>query len=242
MSAGALMPVAPVGGARGGPAVMSRRREPGGSLDDFPTPPWAVRALTERLLRSGLHSARLAASRCREPAAGRGHMARALGEVFGSVEQIDVQDYGTGNLDLVADFTAAAHWPAVDWTITNPPFRLAERFIDAALRTSTAGVAMLVRTQFLEGTGRFERIFARDPPSRILQFTERVVMLRGRLANPNIAREVVDPATGEIVLRKPSTATAYCWLVWDLPRLHEGTRLLWLPPCRRRLERQEDYA
>lgn len=202
---------------------MARRREPALSLDDFPTPPWAVRALTDRLLRSGLYSARLAAARCREPAAGRGHMARTLAEVFGSVEQIDVQDYGTGNLDRLADYLAEPGWPLVEWTITNPPFRLAEQFIELALRTSLDGVAMLVRTQFLEGIGRHDRLFAVRPPTTVLQFSERVPMLRGRL----------DPVG--------STATAYCWLVWDLRRTG-GTRLVWLPPCRARLEREGDYA
>lgn len=218
-----VMPAVPTRRPRGGPAVMSRRREPAGSLDDFPTPPWAARALTESLLRSGLPPAQLGAARCREPAAGRGHMARALAEVFGSVEQLDVRDYGTGNLDRVADYLGG-DWPAVDWTITNPPFQLAERFVFHALRSSTQGVAVLVRTAFLEGIGRHDRLFAGRPPSAVLQFAERVPIKRGRL----------DPAG--------STATAYCWLVWDLARRQAGTALVWLPPCRKRLEREGDYA
>jgi hypothetical protein len=204
---------------RGGPAVMSRRREPSASLDDFPTPPWAARALTEWLRSAGL---RPAGASCREPAAGRGHMARALGEIFGSVEQMDVQDYGVGNLDRVVDYLADHVWPRVGWTITNPPFRLAEQFIARALATSDRGVAMLVRTQFLEGIGRHERLFEPRPPSAVLQFAERVPMLRGRL----------DP--------KASTATSYCWLVWDL-LAPSPTRLVWLPPSRTLLEREGDY-
>ncbi|WP_128515258.1 methyltransferase [Tabrizicola thermarum] len=217
---------------RGGPAVMARRREPAASLDDFPTPPWAVRALTEwlqnpcdRLLPGSRRPEAPTTSvlSCREPAAGRGHMARALAEAFGEVHQIDIHDYGTGNLDTVADYLDEPFWPFVDWTITNPPFRLAERFIRHALSLSEAGVAMLVRTQFLEGVGRHERLFARHPPTAVLQFAERVPMVRGRL----------DP--------KASTATSYCWLVWDLCATGP-TQLVWLPPCRRRLEREEDWT
>ncbi len=215
-----LIPIVTSPRPRGGPAVMSRRREPSASLDDFPTPPWAVRALLEWLQWTG--RIRGAVS-CREPAAGRGHMARALGEVFRRVEQMDVQDYGTGELDRVTDYLADHIWPAVDWTITNPPFRLAEPFISTALRTSRIGVAMLVRTQFLEGIGRHDRLFAQHPPAAVLQFAERVPMVRGRL-DPNA-----------------TTATAYCWLVWDVGRTGR-TELFWLPPCRPRLERQEDYA
>lgn len=205
---------------RGGPAVMARRREPSASLDDFPTPPWAVRALTEWLVGYGVEPPGLC---CREPAAGRGHMARALGEVFADVHQIDIRDCGTGNLDTVADYLDEPFWPLVDWTITNPPFRLAERFIEHALGLSEKGVAMLVRTQFLEGVGRHGRLFSRRPPTAVLQFAERVPMVRGRL----------DP--------EATTATSYCWLVWDLTATGP-TQLVWLPPCRKRLEREGDYA
>jgi hypothetical protein len=37
-----------------------------------------------------------------------------------------------------------------------------------------------------------------------------------------------------------STATAYCWLVWEWNR--GGTSLDWIPPCRKRLERSSDYT
>lgn len=210
------------GAPQGGSAVMAHRGPDGSGLDDFPTPPWAGRALCEWLLRQG-HD--LAQWRCREPAAGRGDLARALGEYFAAVEQWDVCDYGAGNLDRVEDYLSGWARSSVDWTITNPPFRLAERFIGRALASSDRGVAMLVRTQFLESIGRWERLFSVRAPSAVLQFVERVPMLRGRLD------------------RGASTATAYCWLVWDFeapPRAGE-TRLCWLAPCREALERAGDW-
>lgn len=203
---------------KGGPAVMAWRT-PDAGLDDFPTPPWAVRALCEWLRREG-H--RIDECDVREPAAGRGHMSRALGEYFAAVHESDVQDYGRDDL-RIADFLSE-RWSYAAWTITNPPFRLAEEFCRHALASSLEGVAMLVRTQFLEGVGRFERLFSIRPPSVVLQFVERVPMLRGRL----------DP--------DGSTATAYCWLVWDLRSVpFFDTRVVWLRPCRARLERSEDY-
>jgi hypothetical protein len=40
--------------------------------------------------------------------------------------------------------------------------------------------------------------------------------------------------------RKASTATGYAWLVWELDRA--GTsKLMWVPPCRKHLERDGDY-
>lgn len=113
---------------------------------------------------------------------------------------------------------------SVGWTITNPPFRLAEQFVARMLETSERGCAVIVRSAFLEGIGRFDRLFSQTPPTDILQFTERVVMHKGKLS-----------ATA-------STATAYCWLVWRKCTKDTGTRFHWIAPCRRQLERTEDYA
>lgn len=120
------------------------------------------------------------------------------------------------------DYLFGADPPMVDWTITNPPFRFAEQFIERANRTSRHGFAVIVRAAFLEGHGRFERLFSVNPPSHVLQFTERVVMHKGRLAPEG------------------STATAYCWLVW-IKGWDEETIFDWIPPCRKRLERASDY-
>jgi hypothetical protein len=37
-----------------------------------------------------------------------------------------------------------------------------------------------------------------------------------------------------------ASATAYAWLVWRKGAV--GTHLHWIAPCRRRLERADDYA
>jgi hypothetical protein len=39
-----------------------------------------------------------------------------------------------------------------------------------------------------------------------------------------------------------STATAYCWLIWRNNDQSGQTRFDWIPPCRKRLERKEDYT
>ncbi|PHQ71755.1 MAG: methyltransferase [Sneathiella sp.] len=194
---------------------MQRRIEPHDSLDDYPTPPWATRALCEFL---GDTSELV----CREPAANRGHMVRPLQEAFKEVHPSDIYDYGAGY--PVHDYLFGKRkMDFADWTITNPPFRLAKEFILKAQECSEHGVAMIVRTAFLEGIDRYNTLFKYIQPSDILQFTERVVMHRGKLT------------------AKGSTATAYCWLVWrncygvDFPRFH------WIAPCRKRLELSTDY-
>lgn len=202
-------------------AVMQRRSEPHDSLDDFPTPPWATRALCE-WLRDAVMPYHLGALTCREPAANRGHMVKPLAEYFGGVEASDIHDYGAGFPQ--SDYLFGPAPAIVDWTITNPPFRLAEQFIERARGTSRLGYAMIVRSAFLEGQGRYERLFSQNPPSHVLQFTERVVMHRGRLAPEG------------------STATAYAWLVWTNFEIGAPvTTLKWIAPCRKRLERPGDY-
>jgi len=197
-------------------AVMAQRAEPADSLDDFPTPPWATRALVEHVLRNE-HD--LSSMSVWEPACNRGYMVQALKPYFREVIASDVSDYGFGR---VADFLDPSVVQDVDWVITNPPFRLAEQFILKALDHTKEGVAMLVRTSFLEGIGRHERLFSVRPPTRVAQFTERVPMVKGRLD------------------AKASTATGYCWIVWEAD--HAGPpRLGWIPPCRKSLEKPGDY-
>lgn len=207
-------------------AVMQQRSEPHDSLDDFPTPPWATRALCE-FLQHGPPSETLGELTVREPAANRGHMVKPLGEYFKIVLASDVHDYGQGY--PVRDYLWGPHEhiTGTHWTITNPPFKLAEQFIERARSLSSRGVAMLVRLAFVEGIGRYERLFSVNPPDYILQFTERVVMHKGRLAPEG------------------STATAYCWLIWFTGGSDEHravTKFRWILPCRKRLEREGDYA
>jgi hypothetical protein len=85
------------------------------------------------------------------------------------------------------------------------------------------GVAILARTVFLESVGRYGGIFSETPPTKFAQFSERVPMVRGR----------VDP--------KASTATGYAWFVWEKEARTDFPRLMWVPPCRRDLERAGDY-
>ena len=199
-------------------AVSAQRIEPDDSPDDFPTPPWATRALIEHVL--GNKSA-LRSMSCLEPACGAGHMAKVLKEYFGEVQAADAFHYGYAP---VRDFlTFPYETNAADWVITNPPFRLAEEFVLRALTVARRGVAILARTVFLESIGRYGNIFVKSPPTKFAQFVERVPMIRGRL---------------DI---KATTATGYAWLVWEKETASEP-RLMWVPPCRRQLERNGDYT
>lgn len=199
-------------------AVMAQRTEAKDSRDDFPTPPWATRALLEHVLLP--RSPNLKEQTCLEPACGAGHMDKVLQEYFSATSASDIFNYGYGK---VADFQTAPYGvESFDWVITNPPFNLAEDFIGRARKIARRGVAMLARTVFIESVGRFERLFQPDPPAVFAQFVERVPMVKGRLD------------------KKASTATGYAWFVW-LNEEVNSTQVVWIPPCRKTLERLTDY-
>lgn len=228
-------------------AVMAQRTEAHDSLDDFPTPPWSTRALIKHVLApmvtlgKPIHKARVW-----DPACNRGFMARPLAEAFCSVAASDIHDYGYAGHQKTADFL----WPGseqdlgdIDWVITNPPFRLADQFIERAFDLNLEGFAFLMRTAFLEGEGRHKRIFSRFAPDVVAQFSERVVMHKGKIVDPNVAVPVLDKASGEMVLRKPSTATSYMWFAWlNGRKASTSSKLVWIPPCRQDLELEGDYA
>jgi len=148
-------------------------------------------------------------------------MAKVMAEHFGELRVSDAHAYGYGSVRDYLEVPYEAN--AVDWVVTNPPFRLAEEFVQRSLIVARRGVAILARTVFLESVGRYRDLFERSPPNRVAQFTERVPMVKGRLD------------------RKASTATGYAWLVWLRTDRKEVPRLLWIPPCRKQLERDADY-
>jgi len=204
-------------------AVAHRRIEPADSLDYFPTPPWAVRALFTHILGTrGFQDMSV-----EEPASGEGHMAYALADYFGTVRASDIFDYGVGaDVRDYLDRSAWADIPLPDWTVMNPPF--AEKslaFMRRALGRSRRGVAVFVRNTQLGGINRYRDVFRPSRPAIVAPFVERVPLHRGRWVPYG------------------STMTDYCWIVfrraagWNAPR----TDTDWIPPgCRDRLLYQRD--
>lgn len=206
----------PINGAR---SVMGSRQEPDDSLDYFPTPPWATRALCEHVL-SPFTACK--SSTAWEPACGEGHMAEPLGEYFKHVFATDVFDYGYGE---IFDFLQHQGAYDADWIITNPPFNdKSEQFLIRALDQARVGVALFLRLQWLESIGRYERVFKPHPPARIAQFAERVPLHRGRFEPEGV------------------TATAYLWIVWAKTEHSGRTEFVWIPPGQREALTRSDDA
>ena len=126
-------------------AVMAQRRDPPDALDYFPTPPWATRALFKHVLPA--IDVKVIRSAW-EPACGEGHMAAVLEEsVTEVVVASDIWDYGFGQDD---HFLHDGPLIRPEWIITNPPFVAACEFTLRALDLASEGVAILVRTQWIE--------------------------------------------------------------------------------------------
>lgn len=211
--------LSPINGAR---AMMGSRAEPDNSLDYFPTPPWATRALLEHVFPELGHPD-LQAFKVWEPACGEGHIADVLTEYFGEVCATDIFAYGYGLVsDFLTDQLPEAVADGVDWIITNPPFGdTGEEFVHQALDLAEVGIAMFMRVQWLDSIGRYERVFRDKPPTLIAFFAERVNLCKGRW----------DPEGG--------TATAYMWLIWKHGVAPHAP--FWIPPgCREQLARPDD--
>lgn len=187
-------------------AVTNQRKQAADSLDYFPTPPFAARALMAELIipLAGSTSQMTAL----DPACGELHLVHGLMDYFLRVPFSDVYDWGEN--PPIRDFTfesraslEADRRRVPEWIITNPPFNLLEEFVLKALEIATVGVAMFVRINALPGQGRYNRIYSDLPPTVVGIFTERVALIE----------KAWDP--------EASSATDYVWIVWikgDAPR------------------------
>ena len=234
---------------KGSYAVMSQRRDNIDALEDYPTPPWATRALV-RVVLPELGKA-VGAAKVWEPAAGRGLMAAVLRDEGALVFASDGHRYTDGApLDTVGSFVGEgldviAGPRDVDFVITNPPFALALEFAERGLEVARRGVALLCRSNWSEGLTRYERLFRDRPPALVAQFVERVPMTAGGFWKDDQGERQAAHRGGYDP--DASTATAYSWFVWvrgaggRWADKFAPPRAFWIPPGQRdRLTRPTD--
>lgn len=183
------------------PHLMNQRHQAAESLDYFPTPPWATRAMLHEVLLPLRLNLPLTACVARDPCVGGGHMLPPLQEVFKQVDFSDVHDWGIN--PPIRDFTfesidslQADGETRPDWIFCNPPFNIAQQFFEAALKIARRGFAFLVRVSWLSGQERYNMIYRHHKPTFVVHFAERVALIEG----------VWDP--------EASTATDYVWVIW----------------------------
>lgn len=195
------------------------------SADFFPTPAWATRALIEHVIKPlGLYRPH---HEVWEPACGALDMARPLSEYYDNVYASDIEPRGDpyGHCGDKVDFLAAPtnQMDCRDWIITNPPFNLLTGFLNVGMLYARVGIALLVPLTVVEGRGRYDRLYKPNEGRYCAAaFVERVPIIKNR------------------VRRDATTARDYVWLIVthdiSLPPL------LHIPPCRKELERDEDYV
>lgn len=109
-----------------------------------------------------------------EPCCGEGHIAKVIKEYYpnAKITAFDIVDrgYGKGGVDFLTYKTEEKF----DNVITNPPYSLAQEFIEKSLDlvNENGKVAMFLKIQFLEGTKRKE-FFDKAPLKYVYVFRAR---------------------------------------------------------------------
>src|ERR1700730_9128289 len=159
-------------------------------LDAYMTPAEAVRALMsiERLPRC-----------IADPCVGTGAILDVLAEAGHIVHGAAVVDYGWPHT-VIRDYLAEPVQMNGVGIVTNPPFRLAERFIRKAIADDCHYHTWLMRTNFLESVSRLA-LWRDYPPSRVWVSSRRLPMMHRK------------NGTGP----RSTSNVCYAWYVWDGP-------------------------
>ena len=129
-----------------------------------------------------------------EPACGTGHLSKELIRNGYKVISSDLIDRGYGE---VKDFFNIQKWEGS--IVTNPPFKLAQEFIEHSLKIipNKQYVCMFLRVLFLEGQKRYE-LFKKYPPKMII-----------------IASQRIHVAKNGDVKKYPHKTLAFAWFIWQ---------------------------
>lgn len=190
--------------------VTNRRLAPLDNDGDlYPSPAWATHALFQHETFEGS---------IWEPAAGDGAMAKVIKHYYPDsiICATDLYDHG---FDSDVYFQSPVNFLEVkkseetfDNIITNPPYNIADDFINKSLEMANKKVAMLVRLPYLEGQKRYNTLYSVRPPNRVWVFSERITFYK------------------KGAKKKGNGTTAYAWFIWDKENPAETSELKWFPP------------
>lgn len=135
-----------------------------------------------------------------EPAAGNGNIIRAIRKAgyTNPVTSVEIREQEREGLEqygqvITGDFLSVSLDMVYSTIITNPPFSLAQQFVEKALQLATpdTDIIILLRLAFLESKKRRE-FWQRHPVSRLYVLSERPSFTGGG-----------------------TDSTAYAWFVWS---------------------------
>ena len=177
--------------------------------DFYATPRDATEAILKKVELSGS---------ILEPAAGQGHISEVLKEYYPNNEIIStdlVQREDRFGIPIQGgvDFLTYEFNRKFDNIITNPPFSLAQEFVERSLELSNDKVIMFAKIQLLESDKR-KAMFENSPLKYVYVFSRRV--------NPLRNGEELDEKG------KPWASTmCFAWFVWE--HNYEGEPIIrWL--------------
>lgn len=132
-----------------------------------------------------------------EPACGDGAMSRVLERYGYKVKSTDLinRGYGEGGIDFLRSTYRTKN------IVTNPPFKLANKFIHHALEHASRKVCFLMRLNVLESKNR-KKLFTEYPFARLYVHSERIPF---------------QSVTGL------NNAIAFAWYVWDFSHTGKAT-------------------
>jgi len=161
--------------------------------DFYATEPSALVLFLEKLKEDGIELK----ENILEPACGQGHLSKVLESYGHKVCSSDLVDRGYGKGGV--DFLAENYFYNDSDILTNPPFNLAEKFVEKAMNILHIGNKLLLflKIQFLEGQKRKE-LFKKYPPKYVYCYS----------ARQKCARD------GEFE-KYTATTQFYAWFVWE---------------------------
>ena len=165
--------------------------------DFYVTPAWGTRALLRYECFKG---------EILEPCCGNGAISKVLESAGHKVASMDLIDRGYGEKKDVFDILKQ-----YDNVVTNPPYNIAEGVLKKCLDISKRKTCLLLRSAFLEGAGRYERIYKETPPSRVLIFSKRLSIF---------------PSNS---IKTGGGTTSYAWFIWEKEFVGD-TVILWIDP------------
>lgn len=125
-----------------------------------------------------------------ECACGEGHLSRRMIELGRSVYSSDIIDRGYGD---VLDFLSQNYMPKnCKCIITNPPYKFALEFVLHSLELLPEGCmcAMFLKTTFLEGQKRYEKLFKNTPHDICCNSQKGLFAQRMETFSTHVAKEV----------------------------------------------------
>ena len=159
--------------------------------DFYATDPNSVEMFLQRIKEDNfeLHSNIL------EPACGQGHISEVLKKYGYNVASFDLIDRGYGEIQ---DFLTFNYLDDRD-ILTNPPYKYAEEFVKHSLDLLSEGYycIMFLKIQFLEGQAR-RKLFDKYPPKYVyVNSARQTCYINGDMS------------------KKMSSASCYCWFIWE---------------------------